>query len=114
MAKWGLIAVLIIELLAAAWPKPIAVEMKNRLASWPGIQIVESQAQAMLDEPKLIDEKIAARNQSQKKQGETRNGQIELAYLSWQIYRDDEARIYWQRAFYLDPLFVVSLPVQLF
>lgn len=107
-------AILIIELIAAAWPASAALRMKNRLAGWPWLKSVKTQAQDLIDEPKLVDQKIAAWNRSQTEQGETRNGQIELAYLSWQIYRDDAARIYWQRAFYLDPLFVASLPLQLF
>lgn len=39
---------------------------------------------------------------------------LKLAWLNYLIYQDEAARDYWQRAHYLDPTFVSSLPVQLF
>lgn len=62
----------------------------------------------------FLAQEIAAWEKVLTERNETRNGLLNLARLHYQLYQDDRAKLYWQRAFYLDPLFVASLPVQLF
>ena len=97
VVRYWLISWLIIEAAAAGW----------------SFSAQRSAALAKVQEAKIKQEIDAWKNTLAEKT-ETRNGLLQLAYLSWQIYEDDQARLFWERAFYLDPQLVSSLPVQLF
>ena len=58
----------------------------------------------------LLAQQITAWEKVLTDQGETRNGLLNLALLHYQVYKDGQAKVYWQRAAYLDPEFVASLP----
>ncbi len=92
-----LISLLIIEAAAALW-----------------LFSAQKFAELSIKKTELIRQDINAWETTLTKEAETRNGLLQLAYLSWQIYEDNQAKAFWQRAFYLDPGFVTSLPVQLF
>ena len=105
-----LIFLLMIEGLAAVWPLSEAVMTKNRLAAWPHSITARQAAEELANRPRQIKLEIEAWEKTMGETTETRNGLLRLAYLSWQIYKDDQARLFWERAFYLDPELVASLP----
>lgn len=109
-----LIALLAVEALAAVWPLSEAILVKNRLAAWPWSAHAQKSADLLITQPGLIRQEIIAWEKVAAETAETRNGLLQLAYLSWQIYEDDRAKLFWERAFYLDPGLVASLPLQLF
>jgi len=82
-------------------------------AAWWSFSAQKSAALARVQEAKIRQE-IEAWEKIMAEKTETRNGLLQLAYLSWQIYEDDRAKTFWGRAFYLDPELVASLPLQLF
>ena len=83
------------------------------VASWWSYSTQKSAALAKLQKAKIRQE-IDAWEKTMAETTETRNGLLQLAYLSWQIYEDDRAKVFWGQAFYLDPELVTSLPIQLF
>ena len=114
MAKYFLIAIFLIEAAAAWWPMPEAIAIKNNLASWPWSISAQSSAELIVNRPGALRQEITAWEKVLTEKIETRDGLLRLALLHWQLYEDDQARAYWDRAFYFDPGFVASLPVQLF
>ena len=97
MAKNWLIALLIVEITAIWWS--LSVQKSTEL---------------LIKKTESIRREINLWEKAMADETETRNGLLRLAYLSWQIHEDDKARAFWERAFYLDPELVVSLPLQLF
>lgn len=114
MAKYGLALLLLAEIAAAFWPLPEAIAVKNNLANWPNSPAARQLAEATINRPAIVKKLIDQWGKLIREKGETRNGLIQLAWLYWQIYDDEAARTFWEKAFYLDPELVSSLPVQLF
>lgn len=97
MAKNWLIALLIVEAAAAWWSFS-----------------AQKTTEFLIQKTEQIKQEINLWENVMAEEAETRNGLLQLAYLSWQIYEDDRAKLFWKRAFYLDPELVASLPLQLF
>lgn len=114
MAKYGLALLLLAEIAAAFWPLPEAVAVKNNLANWPNSPAARRLAETTMNRPAVVKKLIDQWGKLIGEKGETRNGLIQLAWLYWQIYDDETARIFWQRAVYLDPEFAASFPARPF
>lgn len=97
MAKNWLIALLVVEIAAAWWSFS-----------------AQKTTELLIQKTEQIKQEITLWEKTMADKTETRNGLLQLAYLSWQIYEDDRAKLFWERAFYLDPGLVASLPLQLF
>lgn len=97
MAKNWLIALLIVEITAAGWSFS-----------------AQKTTELLIQKTEQIKQEITLWEKAMADKTETRNALLQLAYLSWQIYEDDRAKLFWERAFYLDPELVASLPLQLF
>ncbi|MBU2051762.1 MAG: hypothetical protein U1C50_00205 [Patescibacteria group bacterium] len=114
MAKYLIYALLIIEAAAALWPLPEAIRVKNNLASWPWSMAAQNSAELIANRPTVLKQEIIAWEKVLTEKVETRDGLLRLAFLNWQLYQDDQAKAFWEQAFYLDPGFVASLQPQLF
>lgn len=93
MAKYFLIALLIVEALAALWSFS-----------------AQKSADLLIKKTDLIKQEINAWEKVLTEENELRDVLLRLSILSYQLYEDEQAKAYWQRAFYLDPGFVSSLP----
>ncbi len=117
MAKivtWTLIVLLGAELATTFWPLPQEIIIKNNLASWPWSKSVQKTATLVASRPGEIKNEIAAWEKVLTEENESRDVLLRLSILYYQLYEDETAKAFWQRAFYLDPGLVSSLPVQLF
>jgi len=114
LVTWTLIVLLSAELAMAFWPLTQEIQIKNNLAAWPWSKSARRNAEIIVNRPSEIKKEIAAWEKVLTEESESRDGLLRLSILYHQLYEDEQAKVYWQRAFYLDPLFVASLPVQLF
>ena len=108
---WHFLAIIILlELAAIFWPLSSAIVIKNNLAAWPWSKSAQSSTEFVLGQPAVIAGKISAWEKFLTEKNESRDVFLNLAILSYQLYRDDQSRLFWERAFYLDPELVSSLP----
>ena len=112
---WQLLLIIaVIELIAALKPLPQEIIIKNSLAAWPWSQSTRRSAELIASGPGRLQKEITAWEKVLTEQNESRDVLLRLSLLYYRLYEDETAKTYWQRAFYLDPGFVTSLPVQLF
>ena len=112
--KYFLIILLIAEAVAALWPYSEEIQIKNNLAAWPWSKSARKSAELIVNKPTEIKKEIAAWEKVLTEENESRDVLLRLSILYYQLYEDEQAKTYWQRAFYLDPELVFSLHPQLF
>lgn len=110
MAKYGLTILLLVEIAAAFWMLPEAITVKNNLAAWPRSGAAQKAAEVLIKKPDSIRRQISQWERWLTENNEARDVLLKLSLLSYQIYQDEQAKTFWQRAFYLDPQLVSSLP----
>ena len=98
----------------AFWPLPPEIVIKNNLAAWPWSNSAQKSAALLAGRPDEIKNEISSWEKVLTEENESRDVLLNLSLLYYQLYQDEAAKAYWQRAFYLDPELVTSLPVQLF
>ena len=112
---WQLLIIfIIIELAAGFWPLAQEINIKNNLAAWPWSKSAQRTAELIVNRPSEIKNEITAWEKVLTEENESRDVLLRLSILYYQLYENEQAKTYWQRAFYLDPGLVTSLPVQLF
>lgn len=114
LVTWTLIILLSAELIMTFWPLTQEVQIKNNLAAWPWSKSARKNVELIINRPSEIKKEIAAWEKVLTEENESRDILLRLSILYHQLYEDEQTKIYWQRAFYLDPELVSSLPVQLF
>lgn len=114
LVNWTLIVLLSAELIMTFWPLTQEVKIKNNLAAWPWSKSARKNVELIINRPSEIKKEIAAWEKVLTEENESRDILLRLSILYHQLYEDEQTKIYWQRAFYLDPELVSSLPVQLF
>jgi hypothetical protein len=112
--RTGLMILLLLEFFATLYLIKEEVRIKNHLAAWPRSSFAQKAAEIVQTKPAALAYNLASWEKALTEVAETRNGLLQLAILYYQLYQDEPAKAYWQRAFYLDPLFVSSLPTQLY
>ena len=108
-----LIVFLLLELAAAVYPLKAEVKIKNNLAAWPRLLFAQTPAELIINTPRLLRQDISSWEKVLTEENEPRDALLKLALLHYQLYENDEAKYYWERAYYLDPTFVSSLPCPL-
>ena len=112
--KYSLVVLLAVQLAALFWPLPQEIIIKNNLAAWPWSKSAQRSAELIANRPTEIRSEITAWEKVLTEENESTGGLLRLSLLYYQLYEDETAKAFWQRAFYLDPKLVSSLRPQLF